>query len=69
MPKKHCVRTLMGSQDVKGKKTLLKSPWQYFCHIFWLLSEKMSLVNSVLVVSDILSLFLNVLTPTEKYTL
>ena len=33
--KKRRVRTLMGSQHVKGCKTLLKSARQDFCHIFW----------------------------------
>ena len=33
MPKKPFVRTLMGSQLVKGSKGLLKSEQQYLCHI------------------------------------
>ena len=69
MPKKPCVRTPVGGQDVKGNKTLLKSPWQYFCDIFWSLWEKMSLVNYFLVVSEILKLFVNILTPYKKYSL
>ena len=34
MPKNPCVRTLLGSKDARGTKTVLKSPWQPFCHIF-----------------------------------
>ena len=34
VPKKSRVRTLMGSQDVKGSETLLKPAWQYFCRTF-----------------------------------
>ena len=34
MPKNPFVRTLMGSQDVKGTKKRFKSSRQYFCHIF-----------------------------------
>ena len=69
MTKKPPVRTLMGSQHVKGSKSLLKSPRQYFCHIFWSLLEKMSSKNSVLLVSEILRVIRNILTPDEKYSL
>ena len=69
MAKKPRVRTLMGSQHVKGFKTLLKSARQYFCHIFWSLWNKTRSTNSVLVWSGILRLFLNILTPDEKYSL
>ena len=34
MPKKPGVRTLVGRQHVKGSKTVLKSAWEKFCHIF-----------------------------------
>ena len=33
MPKNPRVRTLLGSQDVKGSKTVLKSPWRPFYQI------------------------------------
>ena len=69
MHKKSCVRTLMDSQHVKGSETLLKSARQYFCHIFWSLWKNMSSKNSLLVVSEILRLFVNILTPDEKYSL
>ena len=69
MPKKPRVRTLMDSQHVKGSKTLLKSARKYFCHIFWSFRKKISSKNSVLVVSEILRLFVNILTLDEKYRL
>ena len=42
---------------------------QYFCHIFWSFTKKISLKNSVLVISEIFSLFFNILTPDDKYSL
>ena len=69
MPKKLRVRTLMGSQHVKGSETLLQSAWQYFCRIFWSVWKKISSKNFVLAVSPILPLFVNILTPYEKYSL
>ena len=68
MTKKLCVRTLMGSQHVKRSKTLLKYPRQYFCQIFYSLWKKISSKNLILVVSEILRLFVNILTPDEKYS-
>ena len=69
MPKKIRVRNLMDSQHVKVSERLLKSARQYFCHIFWSLWKNMSSKNSLLVVSEILRLFVNILTPDEKYSL
>ena len=69
MPKKPCVRTPMVSQHVKGSKRLLKSARQDFCHIFWPLQNEISSTNSVLVVSEILRLFVNILTSDDKYSL
>ena len=69
MPKKRSVRTLIRSQDVKRTKTLLKSERQYFCNIFLSLWEKRSSKNFVFVVSEILRLFVNILTPDENYSL
>ena len=68
MPKKPCVRTLLGSQHVKGTKTLLKSSRQYFCHIFRSLRKKMDSKSSVLVVYEIFKLFVNILKAREKYS-
>ena len=69
MLEKPGIRTLMDSQHVKGAKTLHKSAPRNFCQIFWSLSKKISSGNSVLLVSEILSLFVNVLTTDDKYSL
>ena len=69
MPEKSCVRTIMYNQHAGGSKTLLKSAGQYLRHIFWSLWKNFILKNSVLVVSEILRLFVNILTPDEKYSL
>ena len=57
MPKKPRVRRLIDSQHVKGFKTLVKTAWQYFCHIFWSFWNEIRLKMSALVVSEILRLF------------
>ena len=67
--KSHRVRTLMDSQYVKGSETLLKSPRLSFCDIFWSLSKKISPINSFLEVSEILRLFVSIVTPDNKYIL
>ena len=69
MPTKPRVRTLKESQHVKGPETLLKSAQPYFGHFFWSLWKVISSKNSVLVVSEILRLFVNIVTPTEMYCL
>ena len=69
MPKKSSVRKLMDSQHDKGCEILLKSARQYFGHIFLLLWRETSSKKSVLVVSEILRLFVNILAPDEKYSL
>ena len=69
MSKKPHVRTLMDSQHVEGSETQHKSARQYFCHIFWWLWKKLSSKNSFLIVSEILRLFVKILTPDDKYSL
>ena len=69
MLQKPLVKTLMDSQHVKVSKRLLKSARQCFCHIFWSLCKDISFKNYVLVVSEILKMFVNILTPDEKYSL
>ena len=69
MPKTPRIRTLMDSQHVKEPETLFKTEWQYFSQIFWSLWKKISSKNSVLVVSSILTLFVNILTPDDKCSL
>ena len=68
MPKMPHVRTFMDSQQVKGSERLYKSARQYFCHIFLSLRKESSSKNSVLVVSEIFRLFLNILTPDDNYS-
>ena len=69
MPRKPHVRTLMGSPHFKGSKALHKAVRQYFSHIFWSLWKKCSSKKFVLVVSEMLTLFVNILTPDDKYSL
>ena len=69
MPKKLHFKTIMDGQHVKGSERMLKSARQYFCHIFWSLWKKIRPKNSVLAVSEILWLFVKILTPDEKYSL
>ena len=69
MPKKLPVWTLMDSQHVKETERLLKYPRQYVCHIFSWLWKEISSENSVLLVSEVLRLFVNILTPTDKSSL
>ena len=69
MPKKPRDRTLMDGHHVKGSATLLKSARPYFCHIFGSLWNKFSSKIYVLVLFEVLRLFVNILTPDEKYCL
>ena len=69
MSKMPCVTTLMGSHNVKGSETLFKSASQQFSQIIWLLRKKISSKIYFLVVPEILRLFLNILTPDNKYSL
>ena len=69
MPKKALVRTFMESQHVSTSKRLLKSAHQYFCHIFWSLWKEISSKGSVLLVSEILRLLINILATYDKYSL
>ena len=69
MGNKPRVRTFMDNQNVKGSETLPKSWRNYFCHIFWAGVKKISSKNSVLVVYEILTLLVNILTPDDKYSL
>ena len=69
MAKKLHARTLLDSQHVKGSKTLLKFAMQCFCLVFLSLWKKISSKRSVLVVSEMSRLFVNIQTPDEKYSL
>ena len=69
MPKKLRVRLLMESQQAKGSETLLKSSRHSLCYIFWSLWKKISSKKYFLEVSEILRLFVKILTPDDKYIL
>ena len=69
MPKKLLVRTLMDSQHAQVSETLLKPKRQYLCYIFWSLWKKISSKYSFLGVSEIFRLFVNILSPDDKYSL
>ena len=69
MSKEPRLRILSESEHVKGSAALLKSGGQYISHIFWSLWKEISSKNSVLVVSEIMKLFLNILTPNDKYSI
>ena len=69
MPKNPNVRALMDNQHVKVSERLLKFERQYVCPIFWSFWNEITFENSVLVVSQILRLFVNILTPDDKYSL
>ena len=69
MPKKIRVRTLMDGQHVKGTERLLKYARQYFFDNCWLLWKKIGSKSSNLVVSENLSLFVNILRSDEKHSL
>ena len=69
MQKKPRVVTLIYSQHVKQSDKPHKSSRQYFFQIFRSLWKEISSKNSLLVVSETLRLFLNILTPDDKYSL
>ena len=66
--KKPRVITLIDSQHVKWSETLHESPRQNFSHIFWSLWKEISSKYSVLVVSVILTLFFNIFSTENKYS-
>ena len=69
MPKKPLVRTLVGSQHVKVSETVFKISWLDFWYFFWAPRKKFSCRNCILIVSEILRLFINILIPHDKYSL
>ena len=69
MPKKPRVKTLMHCQHVKGSEAPLKAARKYFCHVFLSFRKEIDSKISVLVVSKILRLFVNILPPNEMYCL
>ena len=59
----------MDNQHVKRSETLLKPAPHFFKHIFQSMRKKISSKISVLVVSQILRMFVNILTPDDKHSL
>ena len=68
MPEKSRTRTLMDTQHVKQSETLHESSRQYFCQSFWSISKKINSKKFVSVVSEILRLLVNILTPDDNYS-
>ena len=66
MAEKSRVKKLMDSQQFKGSERLVKSAREYFCQIFSSLWNKITSNIFVLVVSEILRLFVNILTPDDN---
>ena len=59
----------MDSKHVKGSKTLPKTARRLFCNNFLSLLNNVSSKISIVVVSEILRLFVKILTPNGKYPL
>ena len=59
----------MDSEHGKESERLLESARHFFGHIFWSLWKEINLKVSVLAVSELLTHFLNILTPDDKYSL
>ena len=60
-------RSSFDSQQVKGTKTLVKSAWEQFYHIFSSFWGQMIWRMSSLVKFEIIGVFVNTLTPDRKY--
>ena len=69
MSKKFNFRTSFNSQDAKRSQSLQKSPAKNFYHNISCLTGKFSCNVSLLVISKILGLFVNILTADDKYFL
>ena len=66
MPEWFHLRTPFGGQGVKWPRILLKSTQQHFYASFPLISNKLSSVSCLLVGSEILGTFFDMLTPERK---
>ena len=65
--KKHCFRTRFDSQHVKALQILMKSPCEYFCHVFSPFSGQLIWKMSPLVLGKVLGVFVNGLTADDTY--
>ena len=68
MPKRSFFRTPFGNQRVNGFETLLKSARYHYFPILPRIRDKLSWKKSALVTSEIYRLFVNTLTPDDKYS-
>ena len=66
--KRSCFRTPFGNQRVTRLETLLKSARHHYFPIFPWIRHKLSWKISALVTSEIFRLFVNTLTPDDKYS-
>ena len=63
-----CMSTPFGNQRVNGFETLLKSTRHHYFALFPRIRDKLSCKKSALVTSEIFRLFVNTLTPDDKYS-
>ena len=66
--KRSSFSTRFGNQHVNGFETLPKLPAHYYFSTFPRIWDKLSWKKSALVVSEIFRLFVNTLTPDDKYS-
>ena len=66
--KRSCFRTPFRNQRVKGFETVLKSTRHHYFPIFQWIRDNLSWKNSALVASDIFRLFVDTLTPDDKFS-
>ena len=66
--KRSSFSTPFGKQPVNGFETLLKTVRHHYFSIFPRIRDKLSWKRSVLVISEIFRLFVNTLTPDDKYS-
>ena len=66
--KRSCFSTPVGNQRVNGFETLLKLHRHHYFPIFLRIRDKLSWKMSALVTSEIFRLFVNTLTPDDKYS-
>ena len=69
MPKRSRFMVLFEKQHGKRTQTLLQSGWQHLYHIYWSLWRYLSWKKSLLKLCQIFRLFVQTLTPDDKYSL
>ena len=66
--KRSCFSTPFGNQQVNGFETLLTSARHHYFPVFPWIRDKLSWKKTALVTSEIFLLFVNTLTPDDKYS-